>query len=74
MILRVYVDFNTMMQDPDERVAIHPSQVTSDFRPGMRISIADETLEVEGTLEFDRERRTWLVRPDWPTQRDLPYP
>jgi hypothetical protein len=70
-IERIYVDFNTMMQDQQERVRIHQRRVQPCFRIGMHVIIHDETLEVDALLEFDETRRIWWARPDWSTSRDL---
>ncbi len=69
----IWVDFNTAMQDEEGRVYIPKGEVKPYFRPGLRITIRDETLQVEATLEPDREHHEWWARPDWRTRRDLPY-
>jgi hypothetical protein len=72
MLDRVYVDFNTMMLDEHERVSIHPSTVRPSFRPGLRLVLYDEELEVEAELDGNDGRGWWLARPDWSTRRALP--
>ena len=77
MLPRIYVDFNTMNQDlwsRERRVRIPESAAKLELRDGMRVIIYDETLEVEATLEYDREHNIWWARPDWPTRRDLSRP
>jgi hypothetical protein len=68
---QVYVDFNTMMMDEQERVSIHPSTVRPSFRPGLRLVLYDEELEVEAEVEGEIGNGWWLARPDWSTRRDL---
>ena len=67
----VYVDFNTIMTDDQERVWIHPSEVRHWFRPGLRVHLWAEDLLVDATLEHND--RDWLARPDWSTRRDQQY-
>jgi len=78
-MMRIYVDFNTMMVDPEERVSINTRQepeLLSHLYPGLRVLIADGDeagcLEVEAVLEFDQQHERWFARPDWATRRDLP--
>src|SRR5690242_14896256 len=76
MPLIVYVDFNTAMADPQERVAINTGvqpQLASQLHPGMTVILRDETLEVTATIEYDAEHHVWLGYPDWSTRRDLPF-
>jgi hypothetical protein len=71
----IYVDFNTMMADPQERIAINTSvqpELVSRLHPGMAVILRDEILEVAATIEYDAEHRTWFGHPDWSTSRDLP--
>jgi hypothetical protein len=42
------------------------------LRPGMRVILSDETLEVEAELTFDAAHDVWLGEPSWSTSRDLP--
>jgi hypothetical protein len=77
MTLRIYVDFNTMMMDERERVTINPysnRDLMHRLRPGMRVILSDETLEVEAELMFDAAHGMWLGEPNWSTSRDLPLP
>jgi hypothetical protein len=79
---RIYVDFNTMMMDEKERVSIISTSRGGDeleqlalLKPGASITLYDEELEVEGTVEASESRGSdcvWLVAPDWTTSRDLP--
>ena len=76
MPLRIPVDYNTMMQDPEERVYIntHRHRDLVDYlRPGLIVVLYDEVLEVEATVEYDAEHKEWLGIPNWSTSRDLPY-
>ena len=76
MPLRVSVDFNTMMVDPEERVCINTridKDLLEHLRPGLLVLLCDETLEVEAIAEFDEEHQRWLARPNWSTSPDLPY-
>ncbi|MGI8727908.1 MAG: hypothetical protein ACR2K6_09570 [Solirubrobacterales bacterium] len=74
---RISVDFNTMMMDPEARVLLPTHMVPKilpALRPGLRVSLYDETLEVEAVVEQDdRYRDRWWARPDVSTYRDLPY-
>lgn len=75
--MRIYVDFNTMMTDPEERVSINTTvqkDLEQRLHPGLRVVLYAEDLEVEASVEFDEEHKAWLGRPDWSTSRDLPYP
>jgi hypothetical protein len=77
MTLRIYVDFNTMMMDEQERVTINPysnRNLMHKLRPGISVILSDETLEVEATLTFDSAHGQWLGEPIWSTSRDLPLP
>lgn len=78
MLERIYVDFNTMNQDlertdKDRRVRIGRGGDRPLADQGLRVLIGDEDLEVEATLELDRERSVWWARPDWSTRHDLPF-
>jgi hypothetical protein len=73
---RIYVDFNSMMRDPQERVEL--GQVGTwqgDRLPslcvGDQIMLFDEEMEVIGTVAYDQEHHLWLAIPDWSTRRDL---
>ena len=76
MPIRIPVDYNTMMQDPKERVYINThihKDLVAHLRPGLVVVLYDEVLEVEATVEFDEEHQEWLGSPNWSTSRDLPY-
>ena len=76
MAIRISVDFNTAMADPEERVYINTNvdgYLLECLRPGLPIVRYDETLEVEATVEFDEQRGKWWARPEWSTSRDLDY-
>jgi hypothetical protein len=73
-MIRIIVDFNSMMQDPEERVQINvvtQPELLEVLRPGLRILLCDTDLETEGVVEFDEELQIWLAMPDWSTQRDI---
>ena len=75
MPMRIYVDFNTMTREAQERVFIN-TEVQKDLaaclRPGLLVVLYDEEMEVEGIVEFDEEHQVWLGQPHWATRRDLP--
>ena len=74
MAIRIYVDFNTMTTDPQERVYINTHMqpdLAEGLRPGLVVTLYDEEMEVEATVEFDEKDHTWLGQPDWSTRRDL---
>ncbi len=73
-MIQIIVDFNSMMQDPAERVVINVDtqpQIAKHLQNGKRVLLCDTDLEVEGNLEFDSNYNTWLAVPDWSTQRDV---
>ena len=81
MLTRLYVDFNTMMMDPDERrvtICAKDSERAIDqddlavLTDGERYLLYDEGMEVEAVAEL-REFPAgwfWLARPEWTTRRD----
>lgn len=77
MSLRILVDFNTMMQDPEERVRINldvdaNSHAASALHPGTIVFLYEpDDLEVEATVEYDDKHKAWLAKPNWSTRRDL---
>ena len=74
MSMRIYVDFNTMTMDPQERVSINTDtqqDLAVRLHPGLRVVLYDEEMEVEGTVEFDPEHQQWLAQPHWATRHDL---
>lgn len=78
MAMRVYVDFNTMMMDPEERVYIgkegslqDDQDVLAALHPDLPVVLFDEEMQVEAIPELDPETGVWLGRPIWSTQRDL---
>ena len=74
---RIYVDFNTLTMDPQERVSINTDMqqdLAAHLHPGLLVILYDEEMEVEGTLEFDPEHQRWLAHPHWTTRHDLPAP
>ena len=77
MAMRIYVDFNTISADPQDRVYIntrlHPALVQT-LRPGLTVMLYDEEMEVPALVEFDEHDQVWLGQPDWSTRRDLPLP
>jgi hypothetical protein len=77
MIPRIYADANDMSEGGCFILHIVGSlkdteRYQDQLRPGMRalFNVQDE-FEVEGTLEYDAENKTWLGRPDYSTRRDL---
>ena len=75
MVVRLYVDFNTMTTDPRERVYINTQiqpALAKDLRPGLVVTLYDEEMEVRATVEFDAHEQVWLGQPHWSTRRDLP--
>ena len=77
MTLRIAVDFNTMLMDPEERVVLNTTidpQLEAILRPGQAVVLYDETLEVEAITELAEPSQRWLARPNWQTSRDLPPP
>jgi hypothetical protein len=82
MLARLYVDFNTMMMDPDEeRVTICKKDsdraidrdAVAVLADGERNLLYDEEMEVEAVAELGEfpAGRFWLARPDWTTCRDI---
>jgi hypothetical protein len=74
--IRISVDFNTAMADPEERVYINTSvnrRLLECLRLGLPVVLYDETLEVEATVECDEQRGKWWARPEWSASRDLDY-
>lgn len=78
---RVYVDFNSMTMDEQERVFIGREGAAQDDQgllaslgQGAPVVLYDEEMEVAATVELVRLRdaeTVWLGRPDWSTRRDL---
>ena len=73
---RIYVDFNTLMSEPVDRVKVAPEEsadVTTMpwLRDGAKVLLYDEELEVEATLHFDAHYAYWLADPDWSSRRFL---
>jgi hypothetical protein len=76
---RISVDFNTMMADPKDRVAIpthvHP-ELFDILQPELRIIIFEERdMKVEAVVELDEEFQhllphSWFAIPDWTTLKD----
>ena len=74
MPTRIYVDFNTMTLDPQERVSINTDlqpDLAAHLQPGLSVILYDEEMEVEGIVEFDGEHQQWLAQPHWVTRHDL---
>ena len=73
-MMRIYVDFNTDAMDAQRRVWVNTDvkpELVPQLKVGSQVVIYDETLEVQGRLEFEPDRKRWLVAPDWSTKRDL---
>jgi len=77
MNMRLYVDFNTISTDPKDRIYInthlHPA-LGQTLRPGLRVTLYDQEMEVHALVGFDEHDQVWLGRPDWSTRRDLSLP
>lgn len=77
---RLYVDFNSMTTDEQERVFIGREGAARDDQglllsldPGGAVVLYDEEMEVRATVEVVQLRdgdRAWLGRRDWSTRRD----
>jgi hypothetical protein len=75
MAMRLYVDFNTITTDTKERVYINTQvqpALAKSLHPGLLVTLYDEEMEVEATVEFDEHDHAWLGQPNWSTRRDLP--
>jgi ethanolamine ammonia-lyase large subunit len=76
MMLRVFVDYNTISDDERERVAINTvifKYLLEHLQPNLPIILYDnESLEVNAVAEFDQEDQAWYGIPDWSTRRELP--
>ncbi len=77
MAAHIYVDFNTMMMDPEERVYIGKEGSAQDdqdmlsvLRSGMPVVLYDGEMQVKAAIEYDGERKIWFGKPDWATRRD----
>jgi hypothetical protein len=73
-MLRIAVDFNTMMMDPEERVSLNTDiapELVPRLSSGQAVLLYDETLEVEAIIECDSQPQRWMARPSWATSRDL---
>lgn len=75
-LLRINVDFNTMMMDPKDRVLLaHENTNRARERSidilveGLSIILFDDEMEVYASAQFDTTYRTWLAQPDWTTRR-----
>jgi len=75
MTLRIYVDFNSMLADLEERVDLptHRQPHLRDIlQPGQKIVMfTPYDIEVEGVVEHDADGDHWYGRADWSTVRDL---
>jgi hypothetical protein len=52
------------------------STLPTDIHPGMFVTLYDEEMEVEATVELLEVRpgyAIWQALPDWATRRDLPF-
>lgn len=73
---RISVDFNTLDSEPIDLVKMGQLGTPNGdslppLRPGERVLLYDEEMEVEAVAEYDAESRYWLAAPDWTTRRDL---
>ena len=76
MVVRLYVDFNTVSTDPKERVSINTHiqpALAKDLRPGLVVTLYDEEREGDARVEFDEQDQVWLAQPHWSTRRDRPW-
>lgn len=81
MLTRIYVDFNTMLMDEQERVYIGRKDSGYNDQPLLqaldqdcRVLLYDEEMEVEAVVELVRFREgytAWMGKPDWSTRHDL---
>lgn len=62
-LLRITVDFNTIMTDPRQRVWIREQD---GLTHGMRVLLIDD-FEVEGVIVFDDKYQSWYGLPDLST-------
>ena len=82
MIVRIFVDFNSMLMDQEERVYIgregdpqDDQDLLKSLGQGSPVLLYDGEMEVNATVEivlFREGYKAWLGRPDWSTRRDLP--
>jgi hypothetical protein len=75
MAMRIYVDFNTLATDAKDRVYINTQvqpALAKDLQPGLVVTLYDEEMEVEASVEFDEHDQVWLGQPHWSTRRALP--
>jgi hypothetical protein len=42
------------------------------LRPGLIVTLYDEEMEIEASVEFEDQNLVWLGRPNWASRRDLP--
>ena len=73
---RIYVDFNSMMRDPQERVELRQVGTWQGDRlpslcAGDQVMLFDEEMEVSGNVVYDAPTSVWLAVPDWSTRREL---
>jgi|GEM_PF-4512103 len=71
-MLAFYVDFNVLQQYAIDRVDIHFNGYPQPDDPlivGMHVLLYDETLEVEGRLNFDEQHKIWYAIVDLSTKR-----
>lgn len=70
-MMRIWADFNNQVTlncagSKESLESLGPS-----VRPGMRVLLSDDQVEVEGVLEIDPGCGIWVAVPDWPTTRHL---
>lgn len=83
MATRMYVDFNSMAMDEQERVFIgregspqDDQELLQSLQQGSAVVLYDEEMEVMAAVEIVRVRegyKAWLGRPDWSTRSDFAH-
>lgn len=69
-LLRIPVDFNSMMMEPYQRVIVHPSVVAHyqyQLQPHLRVVLYDEEMAVEAIMDYENYSQIWFGVPDWST-------
>jgi len=72
---RMYVDFNSMMRDPQERVELGRIGTWQGDRlpslcEGEQVILYDDEMEVQAQASFDAAG-IWMAVPDWATRREI---
>ncbi len=71
-MIRLWADFDN--SDEDGRINLNCvgslasiGALASPLRPGTRVLLSDDQVEVEGVIEFDDAHGVWVAIPDWST-------